>query len=245
MAEWMPNRRASGPIRPLPEVKVRGCLPGAPASLFETIVQSPVPETGNRTAGGVVLSSSRTVFLPLGRHISRKQFDKEASRKYSCLVKYHGGKKMRTYTEEPLGRLIYYTAREVHNIAEKTLYPYDLTVEQMHLLKNMSTLEGITQKDLGGAVNKTPANLTRILDRLEAKSLILRRPDIRDRRVYLVYLTERGSVLREEVQKTFQRFSDGLLHGISDEMQRQVRICMKKMVENIKQMKLQPNGLAQ
>jgi hypothetical protein len=31
--------------------------------------------------------------LSLRRHISRKQFDKEASRKYSCLVKYHGGKK--------------------------------------------------------------------------------------------------------------------------------------------------------
>jgi DNA-binding MarR family transcriptional regulator len=152
---------------------------------------------------------------------------------------------MRTSTEEPLGRLIYNTAREIHNIAEKIVYPYDLTVEQMHLLKNMSTHEGITQKDLGGTVNKTPANLTRILDRLEAKSLILRSPDIRDRRVYLVYLTERGSSLIEEVQKTFQRFSDGMLYGISDEMQRQVRICMKKMVENIKQMKLQPQGLAQ
>jgi DNA-binding MarR family transcriptional regulator len=152
---------------------------------------------------------------------------------------------MRTCSNESLGRQIYFTARDIHNIAEKILYPYDLTVEQMHLLKNMSVETGITQKDLGEIVNKTPANLTRILDRLEKKSLITRKPDAKDRRVYLVYLTDKGSDLMQEVHRTFQRFSERMLHGISDEMQRQVQTCLNKIVENIQQITLGLHGMPQ
>jgi DNA-binding MarR family transcriptional regulator len=146
---------------------------------------------------------------------------------------------MRTCTEESLGRLIYHTAQDLRKMAEKILYPYDLTVEQMHLLKNMSVDTGITQKALGEMVNKTPANLTRILDRLETKSLILRRPDVSDRRVYLVFLTEKGLALVKDVQETFQSFTDRMLRGISDEMQQLIRTCLKIMGENIEQMTLE------
>jgi len=124
-------------------------------------------------------------------------------------------------------------------MAEKILYPYDVTVEQMHLLKNMSVDAGITQKALGGIVNKTPANLTRILDRLETKALILRRPDASDRRVYLVFLTDKGMALVKDVHETFQSFSDRMLHGIGDERQQLVRTCLEIMGENIEQMTLE------
>ena len=145
---------------------------------------------------------------------------------------------MRTCTEESLGRLIYHTAQDIRNMAEKILYPYDLTVEQMHLLKNMSLETGITQKALGGMVNKTPANLTRILDRLEAKALIQRQPDPGDRRVYLVFLTEKGVALVKDVHETFQTFSARMVHSISDEMQHTARACLKAMNANIAQMML-------
>ena len=146
---------------------------------------------------------------------------------------------MRTCTEESLGRLIYHTAQDLRKMAEKILYPYDVTVEQMHLLKNMSVDAGITQKALGGIVNKTPANLTRILDRLETKALILRRPDASDRRVYLVFLTDKGMALVKDVHETFQSFSDRMLHGIGDERQQLVRTCLEIMGENIEQMTLE------
>lgn len=146
---------------------------------------------------------------------------------------------MRTCAEESLGRLIYHTAQNIRKMAEKILYPYDLTVEQMHLLKNMSIDAGITQKALGGMVNKTPANLTRILDRLEAKALIVRRPDSGDRRENLVFLTDRGMMLVEDVHETFQLFSARMLQEINEEMQQQVRSCLKTMGENIEQMTLE------
>ncbi|MFH2090904.1 MAG: MarR family transcriptional regulator [Pseudomonadota bacterium] len=147
---------------------------------------------------------------------------------------------MAAYEEdEPIGRLIYFTARDIHKMAEKILSPYDLTVEQMHLLKNMSVESGLTQKALGQLVIKTPANLTRILDRLEIKTLIVRKPDSRDRRAYLVFLTDKGMDLVQQVHATFQRFSNQLLLGITPEMQKTVRTCLKTMVKNIEQMTLE------
>ena len=143
---------------------------------------------------------------------------------------------MRTCTEESLGRLIYHTAQDIRKMAEKILYPYDLTVEQMHLLKNLSVDAGLTQKALGGMVSKAPANLTRILDRLETKALILRRPDVSDRRAYLVFLTDKGMKLVKDVGETFQSFSDRIVCGLSVEMQQQVSSCLKIMGENIEKM---------
>lgn len=146
---------------------------------------------------------------------------------------------MNACQEQPLGRIIYHTAQDIHYLAEKILQPYDVTVEQMHLLKNLSAEVGMTQKSLGGMVNKTPANLTRILDRLEMKSLIVRRPDSGDRRENLVFLTDRGIVLVKDVHETFQQFSVRMLLGISDDMQQMVRSCLKIMGANIEQMTLE------
>jgi DNA-binding MarR family transcriptional regulator len=140
---------------------------------------------------------------------------------------------------EPLGRLIYYTAQDIRNMAEKILQPFDLTVEQMHLLKYMSVDTGLTQKGLGAMVNKSPANLTRILDRLEMKALIIRQPDPGDRRVYLVFLTDKGIALMQQVHETFQSFSSAMLQGISDEMQQIVKACLESMRVNIERMTLE------
>jgi DNA-binding MarR family transcriptional regulator len=140
--------------------------------------------------------------------------------------------------EEPIGRLVYYTAQDIRNMAEKILYPYDLTLEQMHLLKNLPLKSGITQKALGSIINKAPANLTRMLDRLETKTLIIRKPDPGDRRAYLIFLTDKGMDLTKQVHDTFQTFSSQLLQGIDLETQQTVRTCLNKMTQNIEQMAL-------
>ena len=73
--------------------------------------------------------------------------------------------------EESVGRLIYKTGLVLRNYAENLLKPYGLTVEQLFLLKNMSISTGITQRQLCELAGKQPANITRILDRLESKDI--------------------------------------------------------------------------
>jgi len=136
--------------------------------------------------------------------------------------------------ENFLGRLIYFTAQDMSNFAEKMLKPYEITLEQFHILKNMDMTKGYSQRELGGIANKTPANLTRILDRMEAKSLVVRRGDPADRRKSLVYLTEKGTALIDEVIGEFNLYSSRILSGIDEVEQQVARDVLTRMAANVR-----------
>lgn len=143
---------------------------------------------------------------------------------------------MKCNNKEPLGRLICLTAQEIKNFAEKILLPYDLTLEQFHLLKNMSQEQGMTQRDLGEAVNKTPANITRILDRLESKSLVIRRNSPEDRRSSEVLLTDVGQKLLMQVTGILESFSENLTEGIQPEEQQKIKTALDRIALNLEAM---------
>ncbi|GAB4336254.1 MAG: hypothetical protein Kow0089_06380 [Desulfobulbaceae bacterium] len=145
---------------------------------------------------------------------------------------------MQCKNRESLGRLIYLTSGEIKNFAEKLLAPFDLTLEQFHLLKNLSRDEGASQRALGEMTGKTPANVTRILARLEQKNLVCRRRSRRDRRTIHVHLTDRGTTLVREVFSVFETFSERLTAGVPEEKQRETRRVLETITENIKSMSL-------
>ena len=138
--------------------------------------------------------------------------------------------------EQPLGRMIYFMAQDIRNLAERILAPHDLTLEQFQTLKALSPTKGMTQRELCQAINKNPANMTRILDRLEAKSLTSRQQDPKDRRAYLVFLTDRGHSLFHEVNGVFELFSVEVHKGVTDEMKRTTRKVFRIMAANVESM---------
>jgi DNA-binding MarR family transcriptional regulator len=138
--------------------------------------------------------------------------------------------------DNSLGRLIYFTAQELSNFAEKVLKPYDLTLEQFHLLKSLPADSGLTQRQVGEIVNKKPANLTRILDRLESKELMVRRSNPGDRRATLVFLTDKGRMLVEKVHGGFEDFSNQIVRDISRQDQETTREVLKIMNTNLQEM---------
>lgn len=138
--------------------------------------------------------------------------------------------------EESLGRVIYFVAQDMRNFAEKILKPFDLTLEQFHLMKNMPIGEGLNQRQICEIASKTPANMTRILDRLESKGLVVRRENPEDRRAALVFFTDRGQKLLAEVMGVFESFSSEFTQGISVEERQAVRAVLDRISANIKKM---------
>ena len=136
-------------------------------------------------------------------------------------------------SEEPLGRQIYILSRDMSNFAEKVLNPFDITLEQLHLLKCLPKKTGLTQKEICDVVYKSPANTTRMLDRMEAKDLVVRKDSPQDRRACLVFLTEKGQKLVEVVEGVFESFSQHFLHGISKKEIKIMKTGLKKMSENL------------
>ncbi|MCB2182224.1 MAG: MarR family transcriptional regulator [Desulfobulbaceae bacterium] len=143
---------------------------------------------------------------------------------------------MNKCSDDALGRVIYLTALEMRNLAEKKLKPFDLTLEQLQVLKTMSCEEGLAQRRIGELANKTPTNITRILDRLEGKGLVSRQDNPMDRRALLVFLTDAGAEMLDKVYVVFELFSDELFRGVSDEEQAIIRSSFKKMSRNIERM---------
>ena len=140
---------------------------------------------------------------------------------------------MKTCNEENIGRLIYLTAQRLGNQAERFLAPYGLTLEQLQLLKQLDCDQGISQRTLGELTDKTPANVTRILDRLEAKHLILRRDDPADRRTTLVLLTPKGTPLLKQMEEVLEEFSIAFLTGINKQDQETASRVLQTIKRNL------------
>lgn len=138
--------------------------------------------------------------------------------------------------EEPLGRLIYLFSQEMKNFAGKVLKPYDLTLEQLHILKNMAVDSGMSQRQIGETASKKAANITRILDRLESKNLVQRKENPEDRRATAVFLTAKGAALVNEVIGIFDSFSSSFLKGVSHEEQLIIRNAFDTMTRNLARM---------
>ena len=135
-----------------------------------------------------------------------------------------------------MGRQIYITSQEMRNFAERVLKPHGLTLEQFHLLKNMSLDDGMTQRQICNLTSKTPANMSRMLDRMESKGLAVRRENPVDRRASLVFLTARGESLVDEVIEEFESFSSKLTRGITEREQQIVRNALAKIARNTQNM---------
>ena len=138
--------------------------------------------------------------------------------------------------DESLGRQIYALSLDMRNFGEKVLNPFNITMEQLHLLKCLSEETGLSQQAICQIVKKTPANTTRMLDRLEAKLLVVRKDDPNDRRASMVFLTDQGSSMIKVVEGVFETFSQLFLEGISVKEQKTIRNSLKKMADNLKKM---------
>src|SRR4051812_29310820 len=76
---------------------------------------------------------------------------------------------------------------------------YDLTPMQLHALRALEPGLELTMSALAGSLFCDASNVTGIVDRLEDRGLIERRPAAHDRRVKMLAVTDEGARLRREV----------------------------------------------
>ena len=76
---------------------------------------------------------------------------------------------------------------------------FGLTAPQSYLLIQLDPATPLTMVALAAAKDCDPSNITGLVDKLEAKGYIQRRPDPHDRRVKMIVLTDAGSKVRARV----------------------------------------------
>jgi DNA-binding MarR family transcriptional regulator len=110
---------------------------------------------------------------------------------------------------------------------------YDITPEQFGVLARLRVQQGMNQTQLGERMLKDRHNMTRILNLLEKRGYIERRPDVSDRRIFRIFLTESGRGVQEELTPIVTRHLDELLEGILDHDQQTIRRILERIVTNI------------
>lgn len=96
-----------------------------------------------------------------------------------------------------IGFLVNDVARLMRTLYDRRMAPLGLTRSQWWVLNHLYFHEGISQTELAAILDIEKAALGRLLDRMEAKGLVARRQDEKDKRTRRVYLTE-------QVQPTLQ-----------------------------------------
>lgn len=143
---------------------------------------------------------------------------------------------MNTTGEESFWRLIGITGQAMRSYADQRLKSYDLTVEQLQVMKQADLHDGLPQRDLSLLTGKSPANMTRILDRLERKNRIVRKLNPDDRRSILVFLTKEGKNLKDEVINLFEGLRTELVKGIDQDKQQIAVEVLRAIQKNIEKM---------
>ncbi len=135
--------------------------------------------------------------------------------------------------EKSTGFIIYRTALAMRGALKRTLQErgFDITPEQYGILLLLREKEGLSQKEIGDVLFKDKPNISRMLDVLERKRLILRQST--DRRKYAVSLTEEGKRLAEEILPVKLQLQEKTMNGLLAREIETLESLLNKIYANI------------
>jgi DNA-binding MarR family transcriptional regulator len=116
--------------------------------------------------------------------------------------------------EKSTGFIIYRTALAMKGALQRTLkeHGFDITPEQYGILMLLREEEGLSQKEIGDVLFKDKPNISRMLDALERKRLILRQST--DRRSFAIFPTAEGKKLTEDILPIKLQLEKKALNGL-------------------------------
>ena len=110
---------------------------------------------------------------------------------------------------------------------------YNLTGEQWGLLSRLREEEGINQRQLGERMLKDRHNINRILNLLERRGYLERRPDRSDRRAFRIFLTREGRRVQEILRPVVLTHLKQMYEGLSSGDLLTIRRTVEHMVKNL------------
>ena len=122
------------------------------------------------------------------------------------------------------------TKRFVQNATGSGL---EISLDQWMVLGPIWQLESASQKELGEMCLKDKANITRIIDALEQKNLVVRIEDQIDHRIKRVVLTNAGRQLFFDVLPIMEKTREEVRKDISDQDIDTFKIVLSKILENL------------
>lgn len=102
--------------------------------------------------------------------------------------------------EQSVGFTLGVASRRMSQLFGHRLREFGISPEQWSVLHAITEHEGLIQKEIAERTAKDKPTVTRILDVLEEKGLITRKPGEHDRRSFRLYGTEKGKAVARQTE---------------------------------------------
>lgn len=99
------------------------------------------------------------------------------------------------------------------------------------MFRILGARQGISQQALASALGTLPSRLVALIDELEARGLVERRPHETDRRSYALHLTEEGNSTLQAIGRIAREHQQALLTALSTEEQQQLAALLQRVAD--------------
>jgi MarR family transcriptional regulator, transcriptional regulator for hemolysin len=113
--------------------------------------------------------------------------------------------------------LLHDVARLLRVDADKRARGHDMTRAQWGILIWLERQPGISQKELSELLEVEPITVARLIDRLEARGMVERRPDPRDRRIWRLHLRPDALPVLREIARQRTQLTRMVTDGLDDD----------------------------
>jgi MarR family 2-MHQ and catechol resistance regulon transcriptional repressor len=111
---------------------------------------------------------------------------------------------------------------------DEAVHPFGLSASQFGVLETLATRGPVHQQELAESLGRSKAQMTAIIDALEARALVRRERHAVDRRFISVYLTEAGRVMLTDATPVRTDAIVQLMRELSGEQRTKLtRLCRR------------------
>lgn len=131
---------------------------------------------------------------------------------------------------DPIAELICELTRNCNIKEEYFASSFNLSPTEVRLLKLFVLSPTYTIKELCNLLKLTPGRITHILTSLEAKKLVSRNSDSKDKRVILVSLLPKANPLITNLNKNYHELHNRILRNVKEEEMKKILSSLEILV---------------
>jgi MarR family transcriptional regulator, transcriptional regulator for hemolysin len=140
---------------------------------------------------------------------------------------------MQAALDEDFLFLLYDVARTMRTRADQRARARGMTRAQWVILARLERQPGLTQNEMAAIVEVEPITIARLVDRLEARGLVVRKADPKDRRVWRLHLTPAAAPILREIAKYRAEINQLITGGMAAATQKILRDGLLQMKANL------------
>jgi MarR family transcriptional regulator for hemolysin len=139
---------------------------------------------------------------------------------------------MQSFDRDPL-ILLNDVARLTRTRFDQRARTHGMTRAQWVILARLSRQPGLSQNEMAAICEVEPITVGRLIDRLETRGLVERRPDRTDRRIRRLHLLPAAQPILDEIMRYRTELSEAILSGMAESDREQLVDSLLQIKNNL------------